>query len=376
MNCQEAQTQLSEYLESSLDALRMKSIETHLLSCPVCRAEADGLADCIQEITRLPIVDPPMGFAQRVMAHARAIEVKSSPWQRIFAPIRFAVPMQASAAVLIAVFAVLLYQNQSRFKNNQPTESTTPTLAVPSLLQQNDNVGGNAARPNAPPPTATPNTKLDVERKIEATQQARGKSAPDFPASKDTAQVAPQSSAKTEAENVVAELRDVPHRAPIQAQEVATGRESLRSGGDPFGFGTTFSTPFRSGSFAPERALSPLTEPSADVEFVVRRREAQSREPKEAAGSDALRRRAEADDGATATAAKRADAPATPQPSSMTEVRWFTVRAEHYDQFKKELAAEAAIDSERPIGSMTSELSTKSNRELLIKVIILTPTER
>jgi len=376
MNCQEAQTQLSEYLESSLDALRIKSIETHLLSCPVCRAEADGLADCIQEIARLPIVDPPMGFAQRVMAHARAIEVKSSPWQRIFAPIRFAVPMQASAAVLIAVFAVLLYQNQSRFKNNQPTESPTPTLAVPSLHQQNDNVGGNAARPNAPPPTAIPNTKLDVERKIEATQQARGKSAPDFPASKDTAPVAPQSSAKTEAENAVAELRDVPHRAPIQAQEVATGRESLRSGGDPFGFGTTFSTPFRSGSFAPERALSPLTEPSADVEFVVRRREAQSREPKEAVGNDALQRRAEADGGATATAAKRADAPATPQPSSMTEVRWFTVRAEHYDQFKKELAAEAAIDSERPIGSMTSELGTKSNRELLIKVIILTPTER
>jgi hypothetical protein len=89
-----------------------------------------------------------------------------------------------------------------------------------------------------------------------------------------------------------------------------------------------------------------------------------------------LRRRAEADGGATATAAKRADAPATPQPSSMTEVRWFTVRAEHYDQFKKELAAEAAIDSERPIGSMTNELGTKSNRELLIKVIILTPTER
>ena len=370
MNCQEAQTQLSEYLESSLDALRMKSIETHLLSCPVCRAEADGLADCIQEIARLPIVDPPMGFAQRVMAHARAIEVKSSPWQRIFAPIRFAVPMQASAAVLIAVFAVLLYQNQSRFKNNQPTESTTPTLAVPSLHQQNDNVGGNAA-----PPTATPNTKLDVERKSGATQQVRGKSAPDFPASKDTAPVAPQSSAKTEAENVVAELRDVPHRAPIQAQEVATGRESLRSAGDPFGFGTTFSTPFRSGSFAPERALSPLTEPSADVEFVVRRRETQPREQKEAVGNDALRRRAEADGVATATA-KRADAPATPQPSSMTEVRWFTVRAEHYDQFKKELAAEAAIDSERPIGSMTNELGTKSNRELLIKVIILTPTER
>jgi Putative zinc-finger len=375
MNCQEAQTQLSEYLESSLDALRMKSIETHLLGCPVCRAEVEGLAECIQEIARLPIVDPPMGFAQRVMAHARAIEIKSSPWQKIFAPIRFAVPMQASAAVLIAVFAVLLYQNQSRFKNNPPTESTAPTLTSPALLQQNDNTGDNAARSTAPSPSVEPKAKLDVERKVQTARQARGKSALDFPSSKNTAPVAPQSTAKTEAENVVAELRDVPHRAPIQAQEVATGRESLRSAGDPFGFGTTFSAPFR-GIFAPERALSPLTEPSADVEFVVRRREAQSREPKEAAGSDALRRRAEADSGATAAVAKRADAPATPQPSSMTEVRWFTVRAEHYDQFKKELAAEAAIDSERPIGSMMSELGTKSNRELLIKVIILTPTER
>ena len=59
-------------------------------------------------------------------------------------------------------------------------------------------------------------------------------------------------------------------------------------GGDPFGFGTTFSTPFRSGSFAPERALSPLTEPSADVEFVVRRREAQPARTEEATGNDAF----------------------------------------------------------------------------------------
>ena len=219
MNCQETQTQLSEYLESSLDTLRMKSIETHLLGCPVCRAEADGLAECIQEIARLPIVDPPMGFAQRVMAHARAIEIKSSPWQKIFALIRFAVPMQASAAVLIAVFAVLLYQNQSRFKNNPPTESTAPTLTAPSPLQQNDNTGDNAARSSAPSPKA----KLNVERKVQTAQQARGKSALDFPSSKNTAPVAPQSIAKSEAENVVAELRDVPHRAPIQAKKSPPG---------------------------------------------------------------------------------------------------------------------------------------------------------
>src|SRR5258705_12012262 len=101
-----------------------------------------------------------MGFAQRVMAHARAIEVKSSPWQRIFAPFRFAVPIQASATVLIAVLAVLLYQNQSRFKNNQPAQTTAPTPSVPSPLLQNDKDDENTARPSAPPPNSSPDNKL------------------------------------------------------------------------------------------------------------------------------------------------------------------------------------------------------------------------
>jgi hypothetical protein len=357
MNCHEAQTQLSEYLDGALDPLRTKSIESHLLACPVCRAETDGLADCIRQVAQLPAVDPPPGFAQRVMAHARAMEVEPSLWQKIIAPLRFSVPVQASAAVLIAVLAVLIYQNESPLKND-PSAPSMPTATAPSTDRP-------SADSETPLRATAPKAKLDSER-LRVAEKAPARSEPAISASKESAA---QAAAKAEVASAVGELRDLPHRAPIQAQEIATGSENVRPDANPFGFGPSLNPPFRPGLFAPDRLLSPLSEPSADVEFVVRRREG---EPKKAAEA----RRAEADSRAVGALAKRSSEPATPQPNSMTEVKWFTVPAERYDQFKKELAAEATIDSERPIGSMTNDLSARPNRDLLIKVIVLTPLER
>lgn len=356
MNCHEAQTQLSEYIDGELDPLRNKSIESHLLACPVCRAEADGLTDCIRQIAQLPLVDPPPGFAQRVMAHARALEVKPSFWQKIILPLRFSVPLQASAAVVIAVLAVLIYRNESPLKNN-PTAPSLPTAIAPVTDQAN-------AQKETPTQPAAPKAKLDSDR-LRLADKPAAPSAPAISASKDSAA---QAAGKAEVASAVGELRDLPHRPPIQAQEIATGSENLRQESNPFGLGPSFSARFRAGPFAPERVLSPLSEPSADVEFVVRRRES---EPKKAAES----RRVETSRAPNAFA-KRSSEADSPQPNSLTEVKWFTVPAERYDQFKKELAAEATIDSERPIGSMTNDLSAPSNRDLLIKVIVLTPVER
>jgi hypothetical protein len=56
-------------------------------------------------------------------------------------------------------------------------------------------------------------------------------------------------------------------------------------------------------------------------------------------------------------------------------MRWFAVPADRYEQFRKELAAEAHIDSERSVAGMENEFPSKSSRELLIKIIIL-PSER
>ncbi len=348
MNCREAQTQLSEYLDGGLDALRAKSVESHLLACPVCRAEADGLADCIRQIAELPQVEPPPGFTERVMARARVFEAEPTLWQRILAPLRFSVPIQGGAAVLIAVLAIVIYRNERPIDNSRPP---VPSAVAPA---QDQRAG------EAPLRDAAPRAKLDSKR-IRLAEKA---AIPPAPAAKESAA---QAVAKAEVASAVGELKDLPHRAPIPAQEVATGSESARPDAAPFGFGPSFNAPFRPGLFATDRLLSPLSEPSADVEFVVRRREVEQKKTEA--------RRAGADSRA-ASAAKRSAEPAAPQPNSLTEVKWFTVPAERYDQFKKELAAEATIDSERPIGSLTNDLSAKSNRDLLIKVIVLTPLER
>lgn len=354
MNCHEAQTQLSEYLDGELDPLRNKSIESHLLACPVCRAEADGLTDCIRQIAQLPLVDPPLGFTQRIMAHARSLEVKPSLWQKIVSPLRFSVPLQVGAAVVIAVLAVVIYRNEPPLKNDSPAPSM-PTASAPATDQAN-------SEKETRQPAASPKAKLDPEQ-LRLREKPAAPSVPAISASRDTAA---QAVAKAEVASAVGELKDLPHRPPIQAQEIATGSENLRQESSPFGFGPSFSTPFRAGPFAPERVLSPLSEPSADVEFVVRRRESGTKKAAESRRVDAGR----------APVAKQSSESAAPQPNSLTEVKWFTVPAERYDQFKKELAAEAIIDSERPIGSMTNDLSAPSNRDLLIKVIVLTPVER
>jgi Putative zinc-finger/Predicted integral membrane protein (DUF2275) len=372
MNCQEVQTELSEYLENSLDAVRIKNIEIHLLSCPLCRAEADDLSDCIQQIAQLPMVEPPPGFTQRVMAHVHEIESKPSFWQRLFVPFRLAPPIQATAVVFIAILAVFLYQKESQIKNNSPAQSTTSITPAPLSL---DTTSVSETRKSAEPPVPdakaandakSENTKVEISP--ESAVAARRKTVPEFPSLKGRAPAAPQPGARADAGNTAVEVKDVmPRRAPIQAQEVATGRENLRPAGDTFGIAA-----LPPALFAPERALSPITEPSADMEFIVRPRQTQQRERKESADA---RGRVERDVATSAAMAKRAN-PAAPQESSISEIRWFAVPADRYEQFRKELVAEAAIESEKTIGAMERDFGLKSGRELLIKVIILGPAQR
>jgi hypothetical protein len=385
MNCQEVQVELSSYLEKSLDSLRMKSIEMHLLSCPLCREEADGVLDCIEQIGQLPVVDPPADFAQRIMAKIREIEVKPPLWQRLFGSLELGMPIPAAAVVVVAVLAVFLYQKESQMNNKAPAElsALSPTPQLPS--QEKAVPVGDAAQPNAPTQTIAKKPKHDLKPNAtsapESAVEVHRKIVAESRLSKEQPTPAPQPSAKTE--NNPVELKDVPRRPPIQAQEVATGRENFRTGGDTFDIGATLGGSLRSGIFAPDPLLSPITEPNADIEFIVRRRAGERNDQADKVSDDrrasdhAQRQRAEAETVTSAATAKRADSVAVaPGISSISEIRWFTVPTERYDQFRKELAAEAAIESEKKTGGMASELATQSNHELLIKVIILTPTER
>lgn len=377
MNCQEVQLQLSGYLERSLDVVRMKSIETHLSSCPFCRAEIHALSDCIRQVAELPRVEIPVGFTQRVMAHAREIELEPTAWQRLLAACKLTMPIQAAAMVLIGVLAVLLYQKDPPARNVAFTEMTSEPI-LPSQVEEKANLPVESNQPIEPEPSRETKRRSDVgDRPSQIVAESSAQTA-ESTAVKD-ASAAPESPAVAKAERLSEKSLEgriaAPRRPAIQAQEVSTGSETRRPSGDALGIGAAIGalsrTPFRGSPYSAERALSPLSEPNPDFEFVVRRRAREGIGQIEASGGASERKRAEGDSPASSASFTREQS--TPPASSVVEIRWFTVAPEHYDYFRKDLAAEARIESEKSSAAKEKDLGFKSSRELLIKVTILQP---
>ncbi|HKY08485.1 MAG TPA: zf-HC2 domain-containing protein [Candidatus Binatia bacterium] len=377
MNCQEAQPHLSSYLEKSLDAIRMKSIETHLSGCPFCRAELHGLSECIRQVAELPVVDPPLGFAQRVVAHAREIpiEIELSAWQRILAALKTTMPIQAAATVLIAVLAVLLYQKDPATRNVAFVDS--PRLD-PSQAEERLNLRVEDSPANAPKAPARETRQQGIAA-VQSTPSAVAESTsqPEAERSAVKDESKPQESSVLAKVEKPVEEKPLPGSVParrrptIKAQEVSTGSESRRFSGDALGIGASIGalsrSPFAGAPYSADRALSPLSEPNPDFEFVVRRRPRERRELKEEVRVDFPRSGAPAQ--TSSFEVSRSIAPATP----VVEIRWFTVLPEHYEYFRKDLAAEANIESEKSNTARERDAAAKSSHEFLIKVTILQP---
>jgi hypothetical protein len=374
MNCEEVQTRISEFLERSLDTISMKSIEVHLSSCSRCRVDADSLADCIQEVAALPMVDPPLGFAQRVMAHVGEINKKPTLWERLFLPTRVKIPLQATAVVLVGALALVLSQKEERLNKRDFSQPAAPAVTSPAASAQKIDQQKESTivvERSVQEKKAAKSTKPFAEFAKQAPEHLRNKAATP-PAGVEQTQpaAAPLPSSVNESESRVEDKKEEPRRRSIPAQGVAAGREALRSSSDTFGLGAgTGALPLpslHSAPFTAERSLSPLSEPKADIEIVVRRRPPQHRDEKDEANVGATGRAAESRRTNPPLAASRA--------SSIREIRWFTVAADRFEQFKKALESEAIIESERTPGIIESDFAQKIARELLIKVTI-SPSE-
>ena len=134
MNCEEANHHLLEYFDKTLDTSTMTRVATHLISCAHCGAEAAELTDCIEQVATLPMVDPPIGFAQRVMAHVRELQEQPTIWQRLFLPWNVKIPLQAAALVMVGVLGMFLYQKDDRLKQSASNNATLSDSAEPSKI--------------------------------------------------------------------------------------------------------------------------------------------------------------------------------------------------------------------------------------------------
>lgn len=385
MNCEEVSKHLTEYLDKTLDTAMTTRVATHVISCALCRAESSELADCVRQVAALPAIDPPLGFAQRVMAHIQDSEPQASVWQRLIAPLFSRVPIRLAATAVVAIIAVTLYQTEQPLKQNNDVNVVLRSDAQPAPTHEKELAPTNTTVARA---RKTPELSGYTAAQPKATQAALAE-----PALRDAAvapipsqpvQPAAPAPLRAEAASAVEEKTEAPRRPPLRVQEVTTARDSLPMLGDSRGFGAPVgavgvmrqAAP-RPAPLALERSI-PLGDRVADFEFVVRRRSPQRRDIIEHLGSaDALQKSTEAENsssGAARPASGRAKI------ESIAEMRFYNVTPEHFEIFKKELATEANIESEPKSWAKEIDAAKQADRHLLIKVTILpadhTPASR
>jgi len=319
MKCEETELQLSELLDQLLDEKRSSTLREHLAVCPHCSEEFAALSECRQMVANLSIVDPPVGLVTRVMAEIDEGRRRPSLWQRWFTPLRFTMPLQATALVLIGVLSVYLYQKEET--KNRPT--------IPSPAETAGSRSGDQETPRSEP---APGNQSPNAAKALPQERAPAKS---LEASK--------------TENRLAEIEKF-KSAPIPAQGVTTSQEGFAFPGDARRFGAG------AAPFVNERFFS-LQEPIPDYELVVRQRPAQRIE--------------QATPGETGKKPDRAS-----QGGAPVDILWYRVPFDQYEQFKKELAGHATVESEIPVAVKEKEASFIADRPLTIKVTVLPAAER
>lgn len=363
MNCEETDMQLSEFLDRTLDGDYFRNVREHLAGCPRCSEELAGLAECRRLVSNLGIVEPPVGLVTRVMADVREAAHRPGILERLFPPIRLKIPLQAAAVVLIGILSVYLYQKKDT-SNSALTAITPEPLSVQQESTRSETVK---------PPAAPINSPLPNEAKAVFTEPSTAK-APSVPAA--------TASKAGIAESRLESRQEKFKSAPIPAQGVTTAQEGSSFPGDLSGgrgIGSSVEAlrqpGVRPAPFPADR-LSLLSEPIPDYELVVRRLPSQRADQATPAGSqDSLQNQAGSAASKSGEGRRQAEGSSRGNNSPL-EILWFSVPYDKYEQFKKELAAQAVVESEIPVAVKEKDASFIADRRLSIKVTVLPSAER
>jgi anti-sigma factor RsiW len=360
MNCEEIQRQLSDYVERSLGASPMGLIEEHLSDCPPCRREVEMLGETIGQIAALPMVEPPLGFTQRVMAHVRETEARPTSWRWFLQSLRSKFPVQAIAVVVVGVLGIYLL-------HNEPQKPSTPAPG---------NIAADAVKQDSVPAGARKNSNLANSAYERSTQLSAPLSAPQLRSTprREGAQIAEKPMPQSTKNSSVASAVPVPPTPATAAERQNTsglllerGASNLTPGPSPGGRVTSIvsGTPIASPTYgqpvsnpsnfsfpseldsAAFKSAPLAIEPFADYELVVRRHPHQSVE--QGGNSVGAPQRSEAAN----TDPDRPPAPraidrlmAAIPDRTRPQTIWVNVPQNQFDEFIKELAILGAIESQ------------------------------
>lgn len=173
MKCGQIQKMLPACLDGILSKTETALVENHLAACDSCRASFKEYQRARQRLKKLEEVEPPPGFAQKIMARIEQEEGKKGGLLRkLFYPLHIKVPIQAVAMVVIAVLAIQTYRSV------EPQKQTAPPDAI----------------------TAVPGPKEEPARKEDRQQEAALPAKKTLPTSEETAKAPASAAAPREAE--------------------------------------------------------------------------------------------------------------------------------------------------------------------------------
>ena len=209
MTCHDAREWLGALVDDAIDPARRVEVETHLLVCPECRLELEGLRATVGLLRRVEPARAPAGFVDRVMERARP-----APWYRrvaawLFLPLSVKLPAEAAAIVAIAGLAMLVIDRTPEFRDAARVERPAPppisdapsqplrtpperktrvtpgeriTAAPPASRAEDTRVPASEKAPPAPPEPAqapgSPAAAESFDEKRERSEMARKLSAP------------------------------------------------------------------------------------------------------------------------------------------------------------------------------------------------------
>lgn len=131
MECNEVQKRLSAYIEGIISAEEKVLIDKHLKACQRCNESLADLRKTVEYIQKLEEVEPPAWLTQKVMARVRSeAEPKRGILHRLFYPLHIKLPIEAVAAILIAITTIYVFKTiQPEMKlAKAPSEEVTPRI--------------------------------------------------------------------------------------------------------------------------------------------------------------------------------------------------------------------------------------------------------
>jgi Putative zinc-finger/Predicted integral membrane protein (DUF2275) len=365
MNCEQIERRLSEYLDRSLDPATISKIESHLSCCNRCRAEADLLWECTRKIAALSQVEPPIAFAQRVIAHVKELESKPRLWESLFLPFKANLPIQATAVVLIAIIAFYIAEQEPRRKLLAPR----PTFTI----------GDKEERSSTIQPTNEPSRSL--QRKIPAADETA--KSPQKPILEPDQKLGSRANVLDRGDDSQND-RALQHQASAPTQSITQSRRkrvtpTIPVVSDPKGLSPAYTSPaphdllelMGAGSLgsAPFRSEFQRLSVPADIELVVRRRPHQAGQPRDS--TEALPKA----DGVDVTREQGGrsieNLLRSLRESTTRQTIWLALPHSQYERLKSELSAVGTIESESRKLSLSSDIAPAENVDSQLRLMLI-----